>query len=79
MLQHASKMNNLQNDSGAKYISETSTLCDFWLKLSDMYPNVGKEVLKKLLLVPSTYLCVCGFSPSAREKKSKPAQFYSGR
>jgi len=62
MLQHASKMINFQNDFGAKYVYETNTICDFWLKVSDIYPNVGKEALKKVLLFPSTYLCECGFS-----------------
>ena len=61
MLQYACKMINLQNDSGAKYLFETNTICDFWLKVSDIYPNVGKEVLKNFLLFPSTYLCECGF------------------
>jgi len=59
MLQYASKMINLQNDSGAKYVFETNTICDFWLKVSDNYPNVGKETLEKLFLFPSTYLCEC--------------------
>jgi len=31
--------------------------------VSDIYPNVGKEALKKLLLFPSTYLCECGSRP----------------
>jgi len=30
--------------------------------MSDSYPNVGKDALKKLLLFPSTYLCESGFS-----------------
>jgi len=51
---------DLQNDSGFKYMFDTNTICDFWLK--DSYPNVGKEALKKLLLFPSTYLCESGFS-----------------
>jgi len=46
MLQYASKMINLQNDSGAKYVFETNTICDFWRKVSDIYANVGKEALK---------------------------------
>jgi len=31
---------NLQNKSEAKYVFETSKICDFWLKVSDDYPNV---------------------------------------
>ena len=62
MLQYASKMINLQNNSGAKYVLKTNTICDFWLKVSDIYANVGKKALKKLFLFPSTYLCECGFS-----------------
>jgi len=53
---------NFQNDSGAKYVFKTNTIGDFWLKVSDIYPDVGKEALIKLLLFPSTYLCECGFS-----------------
>jgi len=79
MLQYTCKMMiDLRNDSGAKYVFETNTICDFLLKASDSYSNVGKEALKKLLLFPSTYLCESGFYPSAREnKKSKPTRLYS--
>jgi len=61
MLHYACKMINFQNDSGAKYLFETNTICDFWLKVPDIYPNIGKGVLKNYLLFPSTYLRECGF------------------
>jgi len=30
---------DLRNKSGAKYVFETNKICDFWLKVSDVYPN----------------------------------------
>jgi len=36
MLQYASKMINLQNDSGAIYVFETNKIWDFWLNVSDI-------------------------------------------
>jgi len=62
MLQYASTIITILNDSGTKYVFETNKICDFWLKVSDIYPNVGNEALIKFLLFPSTYLCECGFS-----------------
>jgi len=80
MLQYASKMINLQNDPRAIYVFETNTLWDFWLKAFDIYLNVGKDALKKLLLFPSTFMQMWILYPSAREnKKSKPTQFYFRR
>ena len=49
MLQIACKMNS---DSEAEF--KTITIRDSWLKVSDTYPNFGKEALKKLRLFPST-------------------------
>jgi len=31
------ELTDLQNDSGAKYMFKTNTICDFWLKVSDDY------------------------------------------
>jgi len=61
---------SLRNDSGVKYMFKTNRICDFWLKVSDDYQNVGKEVLKQLLLFPCTYLCESGFSTRLHVKKS---------
>ena len=37
---------DLRNKSGTKYRFETNKICDFWLKVSDVYPNVWKEALR---------------------------------
>jgi len=42
----------MNSDSEAEF--ETITIRDSWLKVSDTYPNFGKEALKKLRLSPST-------------------------
>jgi len=47
---------DLRNESEAKYMFKTNTMCNFWLKVSVGYPNVGKGALKKLLLFPRKYV-----------------------
>jgi len=46
MLQYASKMINLQNDSWAKYVFEITTICDFWQKVSDIIQMLEKKLSK---------------------------------
>jgi len=37
---------DLRNKSGAKYVFKTNKICDFWLKVSDDYPNILKQALR---------------------------------
>jgi len=59
MLQYEDELIDLRNDSGAKCLFETKTICEFSLEVSDSCPNVGRKTLKKF---PITYFCESGFS-----------------
>lgn len=53
---------DLFNDSRAHSIFERESLTSFWCQMTVSYPGVAIQVIKMLLLFPSTYLCESGFS-----------------
>ncbi|GFV25613.1 zinc finger BED domain-containing protein 5 [Trichonephila clavipes] len=47
---------------------KTTPLNDFWCRIRDEYPMLGKMALNILLPFPTTYLCETGFSTYAATK-----------
>lgn len=58
----------MSSDTSMESLFKTTPLNDFWCRISDEYPMLGKMALNILLPFPTTYLCETGFSTYAATK-----------
>ncbi|GFW33091.1 zinc finger BED domain-containing protein 5 [Trichonephila clavipes] len=56
------------SDTSMESLFKTTPLNDFWCRIRDEYPMLGKMALNILLPFPTTYLCETGFSTYAATK-----------
>ncbi|CAG4950849.1 unnamed protein product [Colias eurytheme] len=59
----------MSSDTSMESLFKTTPLNDFWCKIRDEYPMLGKMALKILLPFPTNYLCETAFSIYAATKK----------
>ena len=50
---------------------KNENIVDFWCAVYKEYPELSLNAIKKLLLLPTTYLCEKGFSIMANIKTKK--------
>ena len=58
----------MSSDTSMESLFKTTPLNDFWCRMRDEYPMLGKIALNILLPFPTTYLCKTGFSTYAATK-----------
>ncbi|GFU02894.1 zinc finger BED domain-containing protein 5 [Trichonephila clavipes] len=61
-------LQEMSSDTSMKPLFKTTPLNDFWCRIRDEYPMLGKMALNILLPFPTTYLCETGFSTYAATK-----------
>ncbi|GFV88733.1 zinc finger BED domain-containing protein 5 [Trichonephila clavipes] len=61
-------LQELSSDPSMESLFKTTPLNDFWCRIRDEYPMLGKMALNILLPFPTTYLCETGFSTYAATK-----------
>lgn len=61
-LLNESQLLELSSDKSLEQSFNTKNLIQFWISLSNEYPNLYEEALKKLVPFATTYLCESGFS-----------------
>ncbi|GBP86813.1 Zinc finger BED domain-containing protein 5 [Eumeta japonica] len=58
----------MSSDTSMESLFKTTPLDDFWCRIRDEYPMLGKIALNILLPFPTTYLCETGFTTYAATK-----------
>ncbi|GFV10021.1 zinc finger BED domain-containing protein 5 [Trichonephila clavipes] len=58
----------MSSDTSMESLFKTTPLTDFWCRIRDEYPMLGKMALNILLPFPTTYLYETGFSTYAATK-----------
>ncbi|GBP70629.1 Zinc finger BED domain-containing protein 5 [Eumeta japonica] len=58
----------MSSDTSMESLLKTTPLIDFWCRIRDEYPMLGKMALNILLPFPTTYLCDTGSSTYAATK-----------